>query len=61
MPKLVPSPYLPVEYYVNTNHYQIAEDTARAKLEKDDPDHAHYDQVVLADIIPLKAREITVY
>ena len=53
MPRHVPSPHLPVEYYVETSNYKTAEDVARAQLIKDKAEHQCYDQVVLTAINPL--------
>lgn len=50
MPRKVPSRCMPVEYYVETNSYEIAEHRARTQLNKDKKDCGCYDQVVLAPI-----------
>lgn len=50
MPQKVPSRCMPVEYYVATDNYEIAERRARAQLNKDKKDCDCYDQVVLAPI-----------
>jgi len=50
MPQKVPSRCLPVDYYVATDSYELAEHRARAQLNRDKRDCECYDQVVLTPI-----------
>jgi hypothetical protein len=61
LPRLAPSPYPPVEYYVDTDNYKTAEDRARQELQATHENHQKYDQVILAHIQPLKVKRLSIY
>jgi len=50
MPRKVPSKCMPIDYYVDTDNYEVAEHRARAQLIREKKDCQCYDQVVLATI-----------
>ena len=44
----------PVQYYVKTDNYRIAEKAARKQLDKDKPNNKRYNQTLMVAINPIE-------